>query len=89
MQKNWYIIYTKPKCEKKIVAILSKKKIENFFPVNCKRVNYLRKSKLLYEPLFNSYVFANISESEMAKLKLIDESNKFCILERTTSYCTK
>jgi transcription antitermination factor NusG len=72
MQKNWYIIYTKPKCEKKVAAILSKKKIENFLPVNCKQINSLRKNKLLYEPLFSSYVFANILENEMEKIKLMD-----------------
>jgi transcription antitermination factor NusG len=72
MQKNWYIIYTKPKCEKRVSVTLSRKKIENFLPVSCKEINYLRKSKLLYEPLFNSYVFVNISENEMERIKLID-----------------
>ena len=72
MQKNWYIVYTKPKCEKRVASTLSKRRIDNFFPLNCKQVNYLRKSRLLYEPLFNSYVFAKISESEMTKIKLID-----------------
>jgi transcription antitermination factor NusG len=72
MQKNWYIIYTRPKCEKRVAAILSKKKIENFLPASYRQVNSLRKSKLLYEPLFNSYVFINISENEMGKIKLMD-----------------
>jgi transcription antitermination factor NusG len=72
MQKNWYIIYTKPKCEKRVALILSKKKIENFLPSSYRQVSFLRKTKLLYGPLFNSYVFINISENEMAKIKLID-----------------
>lgn len=72
MQKNWYIIYTKPKCEKKVAATFSKKKIENFLPVNCKQGNSIWKSKLVYEPLFNSYIFANIAETEIPKIRTVD-----------------
>ena len=43
MQKNWYIIYTKPKCEKKVASLLSKKKIENFLPVHWKEITSLEK----------------------------------------------
>lgn len=72
MQKNWYIIYTKPKCEKKVAATFSKKKIENFLPITCKQVNSIWKSKLMYEPLFDSYIFANITETEIAKIRTVD-----------------
>ena len=72
MQKNWYIIYTKPKCEKKIATLLTKRKIENFCPFNCKLVRSPRKSKLFYEPLFDSYVFAYIAEEVLALLKQMD-----------------
>jgi transcription antitermination factor NusG len=72
MQRNWYIIYTKPKCEKKIAATFSKKKIENFLPINYKRRNSIWSSKLMYEPLFDSYIFVNIAETEIAKIKTVD-----------------
>jgi transcription antitermination factor NusG len=72
MQRNWYIIYTKPKCEKKIAATFSKKKIENFLPINYKRRNSVWNSKLMYEPLFDSYIFVNIAETEIAKIKTVD-----------------
>ncbi len=45
MQKNWYIIYTKPKCEKKVAAFLTKKKIENFLPLQWKEITYVQKKK--------------------------------------------
>ena len=38
MQKNWYIIYTKLKAEKKVSTALTKRKIENYLPVNTKTV---------------------------------------------------
>ncbi|MEO7043905.1 MAG: UpxY family transcription antiterminator [Ferruginibacter sp.] len=72
MQKSWYIVYTKPKCEKKVAGILAKKKVENFSPLNCIRVQSLRRSKLIYEPLFSSYVFVNIKESDISLITGID-----------------
>lgn len=68
MQKNWYIIYTKPKCEKKVVALLTKRKIENFCPLNSKQLEKTKKSKLTYEPLFSSYIFVYINENELSLL---------------------
>lgn len=72
MQKNWYIVYTKSKSEKKVAALLTKKKIENFCPLNCKSIVQFRKSKLVYEPLFSSYVFVYIAENEIDLLKQIE-----------------
>ncbi|MGH2648502.1 MAG: UpxY family transcription antiterminator [Ginsengibacter sp.] len=72
MQKNWYIIYTKPKCEKKVAALLTKKRIENFSPVNCKEIKSSKKSKVIYEPLFDCYVFTYIDEKDIDQLKQID-----------------
>lgn len=74
MQKNWYIIYTKPKCEKKVAALLTKRKIENFCPSNCKEIKSSRRSKVIYEPLFDSYVFAYISEKNVEQLKQISST---------------
>ncbi len=69
MQKNWYVIYTKPKCEKKVAGLLTKRKIENFCPLNCRQIKSSRRSKLLHEPLFDSYVFAHINENDIDRLK--------------------
>ncbi|HSN08166.1 MAG TPA: transcription termination/antitermination NusG family protein [Hanamia sp.] len=72
MQKNWYIIYTKPKSEKKVSLLLSKKKIENFLPLNLKEITSLRKKKACQEPLFKSYVFAYTDEGELEKIREIN-----------------
>jgi transcription antitermination factor NusG len=72
MQKNWYIIYTRPKTEKKVATALSKRKNKNFVPLNSKTVSVFRKIKIQQEPLFKCYVFANISEAEIEKVKSID-----------------
>ena len=72
MQKNWYIIYTKAKCEKKVASIFTKKRIENFIPMNSKQVTSGRKRKVVQKPLFESYLFANMEEDEIRKIKMLD-----------------
>ena len=72
MQKNWYIIYTKAKWEKKVAAIFTRKRIGNFIPMNSKQVMRGRKRKIVQKPLFESYLFANIHENEIRKIKMID-----------------
>ena len=72
MQKNWYIIYTKPKCEKKVAASLTRRKIDNYFPLNCRELQSFRKTKMQYEPLFNAYVFAYLTETDIDKAIEID-----------------
>ena len=72
MQKNWYAVYTRPNCEKKVVASLSKRKLKNFCPFNCKKITDSKRGKLFYEPLFNSYVFVNIEERDILLLKQIE-----------------
>ena len=70
MNKNWYAVYTKAQCEKKVASLLTKKKIENFCPFNRRILNnqgYRR--KIVYEPLFPSFVFVHIAPSEMYILK--------------------
>ena len=70
MQKHWYVIYTRPKLEKKVAGALTKKKIENFLPF--RKVNSSRRKKVQYEPLFDSYVFAYIQEDTLNQLKQLD-----------------
>lgn len=66
----WYAVYTKPNHEKKVSALLSKKKIENYCPLN-KIVNNLQeeKRKPVFEALFPNYVFVYIAEHDMPLVK--------------------
>ena len=71
--KNWYAVCTRTRCEKKVAGILSRRKIENFFPVNkiYHTTNGDRK-KITCEPLFKCCVFVKVSEQEHATLKETD-----------------
>src|SRR5665647_3782543 len=72
MQKNWYIVYTKAKCEKKVSILLTKKKIKNFCPVHCRQINQFSRMKRVYEPLFSCYVFVYMDESEIILVKQLN-----------------
>lgn len=58
--KNWYALYTKPGCEKKVANLLSRKNIENYCPLK-RHLN--GRKKVMLEPLFDSYVFVKITDS--------------------------
>ena len=66
MKKNWYIVYTKPHCEIKVVTLLSKKKIENYCPLNKIIGSHINNKKTIYEPLFPCFVFVHAYDSEMS-----------------------
>ncbi len=72
MQKNWYVVYTRPHCEKKIAALFNKWKIENFYPLNCVKSGASWRSKMVCEPLFKSYVFVYISEDQINRLNRVE-----------------
>jgi transcription antitermination factor NusG len=72
MQKNWYAVYTKPNYEKKVSLLFTKKRIENFCPLNNIKIKPSRRNKLLQEPLFKSYVFVNLFDKDIHALKQTD-----------------
>lgn len=68
MQKNWYAVYTKQHCERKVAYILTKRKIENYCPLNYKNSRSIFRKTVSVEPIFNSYVFINTTEEEALSL---------------------
>jgi transcription antitermination factor NusG len=67
--KNWYAVYTRPKCEKKVADLLTRKKIEAYCPVTTVTKQWSDRKKSVQEPLFNSYVFVNIDYKEQIPIK--------------------
>ena len=59
--KMWYAVYTKPRWEKKVASLLARKQIENYCPLNKVQRQWSDRKKVVLEPLFQSYVFVNIS----------------------------
>ena len=73
MQKHWHILYTKAKCEKKVAALLTKRKIANFCPLHSRQITRFGRAKLAYEPLFSCYVFAYIDYIEIKLVKQLHD----------------
>jgi transcription antitermination factor NusG len=68
-EKKWYAVYTKPRCEKKVSDLLSKNEIENYCPLNRVQKQWTDRKKIIYEPLFKSYVFVKISQNEQLTVR--------------------
>lgn len=63
-KKTWYILYTKPKAEKKVAEALAKRNIEHYHPLIVSRQQN-EKRKMIVENLFASYVFVNLSANSL------------------------
>ncbi len=70
--KNWYAVYTRPRCEKKVAEQLSRRKIECYCPINKVVRQWSDRKKVVFEPLFTTYVFVKAAESELTQLKQTD-----------------
>ena len=67
--KKWYVVYTKPRWEKKVAALLTDKGIENYCPLNRVNKNWSDRKKIVLEPLFKGYVFVCTEEELFFKIK--------------------
>lgn len=66
--KKWFAVYTRSKCEKKVTALLTSKEIENYCPLNKVIRQWSDRKKIMYEPLFTSYVFVRTTEKEHVRV---------------------
>lgn len=69
MNKQWYVLYTKSNCEKKVNELLCKKGIEAYCPLNKIYRQWSDRRKQLNVPLFPSYVFVKVTEKDLLSLR--------------------
>lgn len=67
--KNWFVIYTRAKWEKKVDSLLKQQGINSFCPLRVVRNQWADRIKTVEVPIFNSYVFVNISLKEELKVR--------------------
>lgn len=60
--KNWFVLYTKPRNEKKVAEQLAKLGIDVYCPMVKTIKQWSDRKKKVSEPLFKSYVFVKIEE---------------------------
>jgi transcriptional antiterminator RfaH len=65
---NWYVIYTKPRHEKKVAEMLQSIGVEAYCPLKTQIKQWSDRKKEVDLPLFNSYIFVNIPEAKRASV---------------------
>ena len=61
---NWYVVYTKPRWEKKVAEKLTQIGIECYCPIITQVKQWSDRKKKIEVPLFNSYVFVQLQEGD-------------------------
>ncbi len=69
---NWYVVYTRPRWEKKIAEKLDANGIEAYCPLNKVQRQWSDRKKTVHEPLFKGYVFVYVEEEHKWDIRKID-----------------
>lgn len=69
MEKQWYVIYTRPRWEKKVDRLLKQQDIESYCPVRKVISQWADRKKEVELPLFSSYVFVRITQREEYRVR--------------------
>ncbi|HEV8515754.1 MAG TPA: UpxY family transcription antiterminator [Cyclobacteriaceae bacterium] len=59
---GWFVVYTKPRHERRVTCALQKAGIDNFLPLTRKLRIWSDRKKYVEEPLFPSYVFIKLED---------------------------
>ncbi|WP_340200616.1 UpxY family transcription antiterminator [Ascidiimonas sp. W6] len=60
-KKGWYVLYVKSRMEKRVDKSLQEKEIQSFLPLLKSVHQWSDRKKVVFEPLFKSYVFAYLN----------------------------
>lgn len=69
---KWFVVYTRPRWEKKVHTLLMAKGIESYCPLNKVRRKWSDRIKVVEEPLFKSYVFVKVNEEGRTPVRMTD-----------------
>jgi transcription antitermination factor NusG len=71
-KRRWYVVYTKPRWEKKVYRLFEERGIEAYCPLNRVRKKWSDRIKWVDEPLFKSYVFVSVAEDDLSEIRLVN-----------------
>lgn len=71
IKKTWYAVYTRPRWEKKVAALLLDKGIENYCPINKVTRQWSDRKKVVLEPVFKGYVFVKLEDEKKWEVKKV------------------
>jgi transcription antitermination factor NusG len=81
LPKQWYAIYTRSKAEKKVQLELDFLGVESYLPLITRYRQWSDRKKKIEEPLFRSYVFVHIHESQLYTVRNVPNVARFVSIE--------
>ncbi|MBU3714031.1 MAG: UpxY family transcription antiterminator, partial [Ferruginibacter sp.] len=69
---KWYVVYTRPRWEKKVARILEERGFNYYCPLNKVHKQWSDRKKIVYEPLFRGYVFVQLTDAHKWDVKEVD-----------------
>jgi transcription antitermination factor NusG len=70
--KQWMVVYTRPRWEKKIHQKLLEKGVESWCPTQKRLSQWKDRKKIVEEVLFKGYVFVRVAETERVRVLQTD-----------------
>jgi len=70
-------VYTRPRWEKKVNQLLTEKGLESYCPLNKVRRKWSDRVKVVEEPLFKSYVFVKVTDSDRTAVRMTNGAINF------------
>lgn len=80
-EKKWFVLFTRPKYEKKIAQEISLMNYENYLPLRTTFRKWSDRIKKIEEPLFPNYLFVKTSMHEKYKVLSADGVVRFVSFE--------
>ena len=80
--KKWFAIYVKSRSEKKVFKLLEDIGIESFLPLITRVKQWSDRKKKVEEPLFRSYLFVHISDSDYYNVLNVNGVVKYICFEK-------
>ena len=80
--QKWFVVYTKPRNEKKVHGLLLDLGYESYCPLNKTRRKWSDRYKIIEEPLFRSYVFVKLCEPRIFDVLKIEGVIRFLYWNR-------
>jgi transcription antitermination factor NusG len=68
---SWYAVYTRPRWEKKVAALLLEAGIEHYCPINKVTRQWSDRKKVVLEPIFKGYVFVRLEEAKKWEVRKV------------------
>jgi transcription antitermination factor NusG len=71
MNKQWYAIYTKPRWEKKVAALMLKAGLEHYLPLRKEMRIWTDRKKMVEMPVLSSYLFVCIDDQQKTEVRMV------------------